>query len=151
MNIYVGADYRGLELKNEIIKYLESNYNVIEPYKSDSEVNDFTDCSFVVGEHVREDLGSIGILICGSGHGVCIAANKVQGIRCIRATSVKDAILGRDHDGANILALGSEITPNMEIVQEIIDAFIDTPVPTLERRVKRFKKIEEYEREVHGN
>lgn len=148
MTIYIGADYRGNTLKKQIIQYLKSNnYNIVDPFNDDREVNDFTDVAFLVGEKVREDEESLGILICGSGSGVCIAANKVKGIRCIRAASVQDAFLGRDHDGANILALGSEITPDIDLVKEIINTFINTPMPTLERRIKRFKQIEKYEEE----
>jgi len=146
MKIYIGADYRGKTLKEEIINYLEScNYMVINPFNDDREINDYTDFAFAVGERVRDDKDSLGILICGSGSGVCIAANKVKGIRCVRAASVKDAFLGRDHDGANILALGSEITPDIELVKEIVDTFINTPMPTLDRRIKRFEQIYKYE------
>lgn len=148
MKIYIGADYRGRVLKDNIIQYLNScNYEVINPFNDDREINDYTDFSFAVGEKVSNDKDSLGILICGSGSGVCIAANKVKGIRCVRAATVKDAFLGRDHDGANILALGSEITPDMELVKEIVDTFINTPMPTLERRLKRFEQIKRYEEE----
>ncbi len=148
MTIYIGADYRGKNLESEIINYLTSlNYDVIKPFSDDREINDYTDFAFIVGEKVSENKNSLGILICGSGSGVCIAANKVKGIRCVRAASVNDAFLGRDHDGANILALGSEITPDINLVKEIIDTFINTPEPTLERRVKRFLQIKKYEDE----
>lgn len=146
MTIYIGADYRGKSLESEIINYLTSlNYDVIKPFSDDRDINDYTDFAFIVGEKVSENKDSLGILICGSGSGVCIAANKVKGIRCVRAATVNDAFLGRDHDGANILALGSEITPDISLVKEIIDTFINTPEPTLERRVKRFLQIKKYE------
>lgn len=148
MTIYIGADYRGKSLESEIINYLTSlNYDVIKPFSDDRDINDYTDFAFIVGEKVSENKNSLGILICGSGSGVCIAANKVKGIRCVRAATVNDAFLGRDHDGANILALGSEITPDISLVKEIIDTFINTPEPTLERRVKRFLQIKKYEDE----
>lgn len=148
MTIYIGADYRGKSLESEIINYLTSlNYDVIKPFSDDREINDYTDFAFIVGEKVSENKGSLGILICGSGSGVCIAANKVKGIRCVRAASVNDAFLGRNHDGANILALGSEITPDINLVKEIIDTFINTPFSQLERRIKRFEQIKKYEDE----
>lgn len=148
MTIYVGADYRGKDLKNKIIEYLKTyNYEVVDPFIDDREINDYTDFAFTVGEKVRDNDNSLGILICGSGSGVCIAANKVKGIRCVRAATVQDAFLGRDHDGANILALGSEITPDINFVKDIIDSFINTPMPTLERRIKRFEQIKKYEEE----
>lgn len=143
MNIYIGADYRGEELKKKIIGYLSSNYNVIDIGLK----KDYTDAAFMVGEKVRDEEGTIGIVICGSGQGVCIAANKVKGIRCIRAASKQDAIFGRDHDLANVLALGSEVTTDFTEVCEIIDTFINTPASTLERRVKRIQQIRKYEEE----
>lgn len=143
MKIYIGADYRGEELKKKIIGYLNSNYNVIDIGLK----NDYTDAAFMVGEKVRDEEGTIGIVICGSGQGVCIAANKVKGIRCIRAASKQDAIFGRDHDLANVLALGSEVTTDFTEVCEIIDTFINTPASTLERRVKRTQQIRKYEEE----
>lgn len=146
MTIYIGADYRGKSLKEQVVDYLKTrNLNVVDPFYDDREINDYTDFAFAVGEKVRDDKDSLGILICGSGSGVCIAANKVKGIRCVRAATVNDAFLGRDHDGANILALGSEITPDINLVKEIIDTFLSTPMPTLERRVKRFEQIKLYE------
>lgn len=141
MKIYIGADYRGEELKNKISTYLDTDYDVIDiGFK-----NDYTDAAFTVGELVRNDSNSLGILICGSGQGVCIAANKVKGIRCIRAASKEDAILGRDHDLANVLALGSEVTTDFNVALEIVDTFINTPVSTLERRIKRVEQIRKYE------
>lgn len=148
MTIYIGADYKGRELKNEIIEYLENcNYEVIDPFNDEKDVSDFTNVAFAVGEMVRNDKESLGILICGSGSGVCIAANKVKGIRCVRAATTQDAFLGRDHDGANILALGSEVTPDISCVRDIIDTFLNTPIPTIERRIKRFEQIKRYEEE----
>lgn len=146
MKIYIGADYRGRDLKNKVKEYLESsNYEVVDFYNDEREINDYTDFTFAVGEKVRDDENSLGILICGSGSGVCIAANKVKGIRCVRAASVQDALLGREHDGANILALGAEITTDFNLVKEIINTFINTPFPTLERRIRRFEQIRKYE------
>lgn len=148
MKIYIGADYRGQDLKNKIKEYLISKkYVVIDEINREKDMQDYTLVSFRVGEHVRDDKGAYGILICGSGSGVCIAANKVRGIRCIRATTVQDAFLGRDHDGANILALGSEVTTDFELIKDIIDTFFNTPMPTLERRIKRFEQIARYEEE----
>lgn len=141
MKIYIGADYRGEDLKNNITTYLDTDYDVIDIGFKD----DYTDAAFIVGEKVRDEEGTLGIVICGSGQGVCIAANKVKGIRCIRAASKEDAILGRDHDLANVLALGSEVTTDFNVALEIVDTFINTPVSTLERRIKRVEQIRKYE------
>jgi len=144
MNIYIGADYRGVELKNKIVEYLSSSYNVVDIAK-DEVVNDYTDAAFKVGELVRDNDNSMGIVICGSGQGVCIAANKVKGVRCIRAATEEDAFLGRDHDLANVLALGSEITTDFSLVCKIVDKFLNTSNSTLDRRIKRVEQIKKYE------
>lgn len=143
MKIYIGADYRGLDLKNKIVEYLNSNYEVIDIFKD--VVNDYTDVAFKVGEAVRDNNDSMGIVICGSGQGVCIAANKVKGIRCVRAATEEDAFFGRDHDLANVLALGSEVTPDFSLVCKIVDKFIMTSNSTIDRRLKRIEQIKRYE------
>ncbi len=143
MKIYIGADYRGLDLKNKIVEYLNNNYEVIDIFKD--VVNDYTDVAFKVGEAVRDNNDSMGIVICGSGQGVCIAANKVKGIRCVRAATEEDAFFGRDHDLANVLALGSEVTPDFSLVCKIVDKFIMTPNSTIDRRLKRIEQIKRYE------
>jgi len=143
MKIYIGADYRGLDLKNKIVEYLNNNYEVIDIFKD--VVNDYTDVAFKVGEAVRDNNDSMGIVICGSGQGVCIAANKVKGIRCVRAATEEDAFLGRDHDLANVLALGSEVTPDFSLVCKIVDKFIMTSNSTIDRRLKRIEQIKRYE------
>ncbi len=148
MTIYIGADYKGDCLKKQISEYLKNkNYEVINSFIDEREVNDYTDFAFAVGEQVRDNKNAMGILICESGHGVCIAANKVKGIRCIRATNVKEALLGREHDGANILALGSAFISDLEDLYAIIDTFINTPYPVLERRLNRIAKLAKYEEE----
>jgi len=143
MKIYIGADYRGLDLKNKIVEYLNNNYEVIDIFKD--VVNDYTDVAFKVGEAVRDNNDSMGIVICGSGQGVCIAANKVKGIRCVRAATEEDAFFGRDHDLANVLALGSEVTPDFSLVCKIVDKFIMTSNSTIDRRLKRIEQIKRYE------
>ena len=137
MTIYIGADYKGDCLKKQISEYLKNkNYEVIDSFVDEREINDYTDFAFAVGEQVRDNRNSMGILICESGHGVCIAANKV-----------KEALLGREHDGANILALGSAFISDLKDLYAIIDTFINTPYPVLERRLNRIAKLAKYEEE----
>lgn len=146
MKIFIGSDYRGLELKRKIVDYLESkDYMVEDTVLSEEKLYDYPNVSFDVAEKVRTNKDTCGILICGSGHGICIAANKVKGIRCIRATSVIDAKLGREHDNANILALASEITTDFSLVIEIVETFLNTSFPNIERRVNRIKLLANYE------
>lgn len=146
MKIFIGSDYRGLELKQKLIDYLKSkDYLVLDTILSEEKLYDYPNVAFEVAEKVRANKDTWGILICGSGHGICIAANKVKGIRCIRATSVVDAKLGREHDNANILTLASEITTDFSLIIEIVETFLNTSFPSLERRVNRIKLLTNYE------
>ena len=146
MKIYIGADYRGFNLKKELIGYLESKKLEVVDLGGDGEdTNDYCDYAFSVGEKVRDDKGSLGILICGSGIGMCVAANKVRGVRCNRCVSENDAMVSRNHDGVNVLAIGSEVTTDIELVKRIVDTFIMTSEPNLERRIRRIEKIKKYE------
>ncbi len=146
MKIFISGDYMAEELKNKVYKYLTTLKYDVEDIKKVSEgVDDYTDYAFKVGELVRDTKDSLGILICDTGIGMCIAANKVDSIRCFRATTVEDAYTARDREGINILALGAGITKDFDLVKEIIDTFIKTPYPSLERRIRRINKITAYE------
>ncbi|MDE5539804.1 MAG: RpiB/LacA/LacB family sugar-phosphate isomerase [Bacilli bacterium] len=148
MKIYIGADYGAIDLKLKVIDYLKSlSHEVIDVTENASDVNDYPIIAFAVGEAVRDNEGSFGIAICKSGQGMCVAANKVKRVRCIRAATPEDAFLGRDHDSANVLSLGSEVTTDFEMVKKILDAFFNTPNPTLDRRLKRIELLNKYEDE----
>ncbi len=146
MKIYIACDHRGVELKNKLTKYLKENgLNVLDIGIPNSELDDYPDFAFKLGEMVRDDEKNLGILICGSGIGMSIAANKVKGIRCVRAVSVDDAFKGKNHNGCNVIAIGSEVTTDLDLVKEIIDTFINTKMASEERHLKRIKVIEKYE------
>lgn len=144
MTIYVACDYRGLEIKKELIEYLKSNeIDVQEIGLPNYEYDEYQDFAFKLGQKVVENKNSLGILVCSTGIGMSIAANKVKGIRCVRATSVDDASTGRNHNDANVLAVGANL--GIELIKEIVDTFISTKGPTLERRINRINKIIKYE------
>ncbi len=146
MKIFIGCDHRGLELKLKLTKYLKENGLDIEDIGlQNSELDDYPDFAFCLGEKVRENTGSLGILICGSGVGMSIAANKVKGIRCVRAVSVDDAFKGKNHNGCNVIAIGSEVTTDFRLVQEMVDTFINTKSASEERHLKRVDSIKRYE------
>lgn len=146
MKIFISGDYMAEELKAKVYEYLTSSgYDVEDIKRVNDEVDDYTDYAFKVGELVRNTKDSLGILICDTGIGMCIAANKVKGIRCFRATNIEDTFTARDREGINILALGSGVTKDFELVKEIINTFINTPYPSLERRIRRINKITKYE------
>lgn len=146
MKIYIGCDHRGVELKNKLINYLlENEIDVEDIGLPNSPKDDYPDFAFKLGEMVRDYENALGILICGSGVGMSIAANKVKGIRCVRAVSVDDAFKGKNHNGANVIALGSDITTDLNLVKEIVDTFIHTKAPSDERHLNRMNELIKYE------
>ena len=115
MTIFIGADHRGFKQKNEIYKLLlKLGYNVIDNGAHNyDEDDDYPIFAFKVAEGVVLKKGSKGILICGSGVGMCIAANKVKGIRAVFANNAKIAKKSRDDNDSNILCLSaSDLTLN---------------------------------------
>lgn len=146
MKIFLGCDHRGVELKKKLIDYLKDNgLEALDIGLPNNSSDDYPEFAFKLGELVIENENSLGILICGSGVGMSIAANKVKGIRCVRAVSVDDAFKGKNHNGCNVLALGADITTNLGEVKEIVDTFINTKAPSEERHLKRVTAITDYE------
>ena len=144
MKIYIAADHKGVELKEEIIKYLTTNGILVQDIGlTNYELDDYPDFAFAVCEKVIKDSDSLGILICGNGIGMSIAANKVKGIRAARAVTVDDAFKAKNHNGANVLALSSEI--DLATTKEIIDTFLITKAADDVRFKRRIEKIAKYE------
>ncbi len=142
--VFIGNDHAGKDLKEFIVNYLKDNYNYIDVINlgTDSyESCDYPDYAKLVSLKVLENEDSIGILICGTGIGMSIAANKIPGIRaalCYNSTAAKFARL---HNNANILCLGQRII-GTELVKDIIDTFIKTEFEK-GRHLKRINKIEQ--------
>lgn len=144
MRIYIGCDHRGVELKKQIIiKLKEEGLEVIDTKLQNSEDDEYPDFAFEVGNNVINNSNSLGILICGNGIGISIAANKVKGIRCARVLNTDDAFKCKNHNGANIIALSSEI--DIETTMQIINVFITTKIASEERHIRRINKIINYE------
>lgn len=144
MKIYIAADHKGVELKEEIIKYLTTNGILVQDIGlTNYELDDYPDFAFAVCEKVIKGSDSLGILICGNGIGMSIAANKVKGIRAARAVTVDDAFKAKNHNGANVLALSSEV--DLATTKEIIDTFLITKAADDVRFKRRIEKIAKYE------
>lgn len=138
MRIGIANDHHGIELKNQIIKYLETNNIDYENYGCDEVDNvDYVDYAVKLCDAVNNKKVSLGVLICGTGIGMSIAANKIHGIRCAKVTLPREASLAKEHNMANVIAL-SEYTENVE---EIIKEFIETKNSTEERHIRRVDKI----------
>ena len=144
MKIFIGSDHRGVELKEKIINSLqEDGFIVYNTKLENNESDDYPDFAFEVGENVVREEGSLGILICGNGVGISIAANKVKGIRCARVLSEDDAFKCKNHNGANVIAIGADLPLNKAM--EIVSVFISTKPADEERHLKRINKIIKYE------
>lgn len=146
MTIYVGADHRGYHLKEKIIEWLRSEGHDVHDcgnnqYDAD---DDYPDFSFAVSEKVASDPGSRGIVLCGSGGGVTIAANKIKGIRCTTAVHVADVKHNRMADDINVLALSADYT-DIDEAKELVNAFLLVEFEAQERHVRRLNKITERE------
>ena len=144
MNIYIGSDYKGLERKKQILQFLASdNNNVTDVGAYEyNEGDDFNDPAIIVAKSVLDDLGSCGILICGSGHGMTMQANRFKGIRAALCDSVDSVISARKHDDANVLCLSSDRL-NDDATKEVVNMFLTTKFESLERRVRRVNRLDE--------
>src|SRR3989344_2014067 len=139
--VYIGADHAGFVVK-EIIKRLLRNRNI--DYEDLSakheEGDDYPDHAFAVAKKVAKDKNAKGILVCGTGAGMVIAANKVKGIRAVEAFDKLTAKLSREHNDANILTLGTWDLSHDKIT-DILTTWLNTKFSEDERHIRRLKKI----------
>lgn len=145
MKIYIGADHAGFKLKENLKSFFRRNYKIIDcGNKRYDKDDDYPVYAARVARKVARDKNSFGILICGSGQGVCIAANKIKGIRAALAEHVKDAYLARKDDNCNVLCLQGRGT-NHSKTKKIVRKFLDTKFKKeakYRRRIFEIKKLE---------
>lgn len=140
--IAIGSDHGGFELKQEIIKHLTKKGIDFEDFGCFSEAScDYTDYGKAVAEAVASGKYEKGILICGTGIGISITANKIKGIRCALCSDCFSAEATREHNDANILALGGRVV-GVGLALKIVDTFLNTPFSNEERHIRRVSKIE---------
>ena len=143
MKILIANDHRGLELKNKIQKYLIKNNYIVENLGTDTETSvDYPTLAFNLAAKIDDN--TLGILICGTGIGMSIAANKVKGIRCAKVTTPEEAKLCREHNNANVIAISSNLSTVK--VKKIIKNFIETNFSNDNRHKIRIDMIDDYER-----
>ena len=137
MKIYIGSDHAGYDLKEEIVKYLSKEYEVINcgPFNKDSV--DYPDYAVKVCSEIKEDV--VGILVCYTGIGMSMAANKFKGVRAALVGIPEDAVLTREHNNANVLCLSAKNT-SVDVALEIVDKFLNTDF-TYGRHERRVNKI----------
>lgn len=127
MKIALGADHGGYELKNEIRTHLENQgIEVLDLGTNSKESVDYPKYGFMVGDAIINGKADLGVIVCGTGLGISMAANKVPGIRAAVCTETYSARMAREHNNANILALGGRVV-GVGLALDIVDIFIKTP------------------------
>ncbi len=143
MKLVISADHAGFPLKEDVRAYLaKKGYEVedLGAYSGDLP-DDYPDFAEKVGEAIKKGVAPRGILICGSGVGVCVAANKIPGIRAGMCHDTYSAHQGVEHDDMNVIVLGARII-GAALAYEVVDAFIGAKfIASEERFTRRFKKV----------
>jgi ribose 5-phosphate isomerase B len=146
--IYIASDHAGYHLKKELVDFISKKLNLefvdLGPEQYD-EKDDFVDFAEVLAKKVVADTASKGILLCNSGHGMCIAANKIKGARAIIGYSISGAELGRQDNDANILCLAARAL-SKDHAEAIVKKFLETNFKDEERYVRRIEKISALEK-----
>jgi len=150
MKISIGSDHGGFKLKEELIKHLESEGHEVYDFGPKNEDSvDYPDYAYLVARSVKKKDAKYGIVVCTTGIGVSITANKVRGIRCALCTYKEQASLTRLHNDSNVIALSQKFT-TPELAKEMVDTFINTEFSgeaRHKRRVNKIKEVEELENE----
>jgi ribose 5-phosphate isomerase B len=127
MRIAIGADHAGFVLKNDLAQLLDARGLTYTDFGTHGpESVDYPDFAAQVGRAVASGDYDRGLLVCGAGVGMAMAANKIPGIRAAAATEIESARLSRSHNDANVLALGARLT-SPELARQIVTVFLDTP------------------------
>ena len=141
MKISIGSDHAGYDVKQKIINFLlNKGYDIDDVGCHSDDSVDYPEFGHQVGKNIVSGVSDKGIVVCGSGIGISIAANKIKGIRAALCTSILHAELSRKHNNSNILALGARMT-ELKTILDIVDAWIKTDFEG-GRHFDRIQKIE---------
>jgi ribose 5-phosphate isomerase B len=141
MRIALGADHAGFELKQQLARHLaEAGYTVFDLGTHDEAPVDYPDFAAAVGRAVVDGRADRGLVVCGSGAGACVAANKIAGIRAAVAHDTYTAHQAVEHDDVNVLCLGSRVI-GPALAQELVDAFLAARFTAEDRHLRRVAKI----------
>ena len=147
MRVVVGADHRGYEMKDEIAAVLKRDgHEVLDVGTNSEESVDYPDYARTIGEALTDGRAERGVLVCGSGVGASIAANKIRGVRAALCHDTYSARQGVEHDDMNVLCLGSRVV-GPELALELVRAFLGARLSGEERYRRRLNKVAEMERE----
>lgn len=146
--LYIASDHGGFQLKKYLVHFLENQLKIkaedLGPLSFNKE-DDFPEFAIPLAKKVAKDSKALGVLICRTGHGMCIVANKIKGIRAIMGYSIEAAEKGRLEENANILCLAGGVLTD-EHAGAITRHFLETQFDAEERRIRRLKQIEEVEK-----
>jgi ribose 5-phosphate isomerase B len=147
MRVYLGSDHAGFELKAHLVNHLVTRgYEVVDvgPRRFDPD-DDYPAYCIATGLRVVADPGSLAVVIGGSGNGEQIAANKVTGVRAALAWNRDTARLAREHNGANVVAVGARQHP-LDEATALVETFLATPFSGDDRHARRIAQLADYER-----
>jgi len=150
MKVSIGCDHGGFTLKEEVKAHLsDQGIEVVDFGTYDLNSCDYPDFAEKAALAVANGECDKGIVICTTGIGISIAANKIKGIRCALCSDLTSARLTREHNDANVLAMGAAIIGNF-VALDIVDVFLNTEFSGMEKHVRRIAKIAEIEGGLHG-
>jgi len=151
MRIAIGADHGGYPLNERVIKDLAAAGNEIIDFGTHvgSRPDDYPDYALKVGEAIQRNDADIGILICGSGVGAAVAANKLKGIRAALCGDTYSGHQSREHDDCNVLCLGARVVGE-ELAMDIVRAFVAAKFSGEERHLRRLAKVADIEKNERG-
>lgn len=144
MKIAIASDHQGYKRKQQLLEFLRNkNYDVIDLGTDSTENVDYTDFCEKLCDKVNKREVNYGILICGTGIGMSICANKIKGIYCAKVCNKREALFSRKHNNANVLALSKSIC--FYKFKQIVLTFLHTPFLEEERYIRRINKIKDIE------
>lgn len=148
MRIVVGGDHSGFEMKQQVVKYLQDvGHDVEDVGTFTPDLVDFPDIAKAVCTKLRPTEGERGILVCGSGVGAVMAANKIRGIRAAVCHDVYSAHQSVEHDDANVMCIGAQIV-GWWLLQDLIEAFLNAEFDRNEIYLRRVEKMDRLEDEL---
>lgn len=142
MKIGIANDHRGVNLKRKVVDYLhDKGYSCTNYGTNTDETVDYVDYAEKLCKGILNKNIDVGILICGTGIGMSIAANKIDGIRCARVVTEEDAVLAKNHNMANVIAFSE----SLKDYKKVVDAFLETDYSEETRHKRRVDKIKKLE------
>ena len=146
--LYIASDHAGYQLKKYLIRYLKTQLNLTAEDLGPAQYNeddDYPEFALPLAQKVASDPKTRGILICGTGHGVCMVANKTRGIRAILGYSIEAAEFGRRHEDANVLCLAGRVITE-EHAAAIVKKFLATDFEDAPRHVRRLAELKKLDK-----